>query len=203
MPPTGRVDYRMIVGSGLGKGLYDGSQTCSPGFPTPHLDGAAFVVFISSSQERVPINQPCERPDSHCSHIDSGASRRLYPAVAFYQPPDLLLSRAAIVSFGDRKRQTISFPDLTKTHFQPTGISRLIYACSFNIGVRLIAVAPMARLRITAKAMIEISIARKIVVHTNDVGLSWLAYHLQQRPLFNTCVGKRPKPGMIAGDPTA
>src|SRR3954463_2208270 len=152
-------------------------------FPAAHVEHARLVHLIGACKEAVPIYGSKQRPNGNGAHICACGAKRAGRAPDLHEPPQLLITRAAVVHFRHGYGASIPRPRLAQSCKRANLDVRQVHPDRLDVRVPLAPVSPMMMIGVRGEAFVEVAIARQVMIDPDEVGWSLAAQKSRENGL--------------------
>src|SRR5215218_8344582 len=174
-PPTRTIEHRMVIDT---LSRERACRLCQSGwsrFPAADVEHARLVHLIGARKQAVPINSSKQRPNRNGAHICACAAKRACRAPDHHEPPQLLITRAAVVHFRHGYGASIPRPRLAQWCKRANLEIRQVHPDRLDVRVPLAPVSPMMIIGVRGEAFVEVAIAREVMIDPDEIGGSLAA----------------------------
>ncbi len=133
------------------------------------VKAADIISALAPGQQRTPVHHSEYRPQGHRAQVDAFSPRRFGFRPDLVQPPHLLVARAAMVHFGDDDRDIVAVPRFLQAEARAELLGQLGDANRLNVDVSLMSVRAGLNVGETFDTVIEVALARQIMVEADQV----------------------------------
>src|SRR5947209_5334286 len=132
------------------------------------IECAGFVTPVLTREQAVPIKCAEERPRCDRANVSSFSAQRLRCVPNFTEPAQLFFARATEMRFGHGNRQTVAVAGFAQ-QWRRSRDALETSTDGSDIGVTIAPVSAICLRRMIAQVLVEIPLARDVVIDPDDV----------------------------------